>query len=135
MNKYKKAHMSAAAIYGALSYAQRRKVGCVVVIDGVLFTGYNGTPPGWDNRCETEDGSATLPHVIHAEQNALDKVMRSTMSSIGAEVFVTTAPCEMCAARLIGARVSAVYYADVYRTDAGLKLLQQAGIHTEQVEL
>lgn len=91
-DKFKRVHMAVAAQYAELSYAQRRKVGCVIVIDGMVFPGYNGTPEDWDNQCETEDGSKTLPEVIHAEQNALDKITRSTLSSVGASVFVTTAP-------------------------------------------
>lgn len=129
-----KAHMRVAAEYASLSYANRRKVGCVIVLDGVVFPGYNGTPSGWDNACEVPDGSATLPHVIHAEQNALDKVTRSTFSSVGASVFVTTAPCIECAKRLHGARVSAVYYQDVYHNEDGLNFLRDAGIPVYQIK-
>jgi dCMP deaminase len=127
--------MKVAHVYSELSYAKRKKVGCAIVIDGMVFPGYNGTPPGWDNRCETEDGSTTLPEVIHAEQNALDKLVRSTIGSTGADVFVTTAPCGPCALRLIGAQVRAVYYSEIYRSDAGLILLRRAGIPFELVEV
>ena len=83
-DKFKRVHMQVAEQYARLSRAERRQVGCVIVIDDIVVPGYNGTPTGWDNRCETADGSATLPEVIHAEQNALDKIIRSTMSSEGA---------------------------------------------------
>lgn len=126
--------MSLAEQYARLSYAQRRQVGCVIVIDGIVVPGYNGTPSGWDNCCETADWSATLPHVIHAEQNALDKITRSTLSSVGASVFVTTAPCIECAKRLAGARVKAVFYRDIYRNEDGLEHLRKAGIHVERIE-
>jgi dCMP deaminase len=132
--RLKLAHMRAAGVYAELSYAQRRKVGCVVVKgDTIVAIGYNGTPPGWDNACEGVDGK-TIPEVIHAEQNALDKIMRSAVSSEGASVFVTTAPCIECAKRLLGARVKEVFYRDVYRTEEGLYFLQRAGIHTERIE-
>lgn len=127
------AHMAAAEIYAQLSYATRRKVGCVIVkADTIIAIGYNGTPPGWNNACEGEDGK-TVAEVLHAEQNALDKIVRSTVSSEGATVFVTTAPCMECAKRLMGARVLKVYYRDVYRSDDGLKFLEQSGIQTEKV--
>ena len=127
--------MRAAFVYGALSYAVRRKVGCVVVQDdNVIAIGYNGTPPGWDNRCEGDDG-LTLPEVLHAEQNALDKLVRGGADSVGADVFVTTAPCVHCAKLLLGARVGAVYYSNVYRNEDGLNLLKRAGIPTERVEV
>lgn len=133
-DKFKRVHMRVAEDYAQLSYANRRKVGCVIVIDGIVVPGYNGTPEGWDNTCETADGSATLPDVIHAEQNALDKVVRSTLSSVGASVFVTTAPCIECAKRLHGARVSEVFYREVYRSEEGIEFLRRAGIHVEQVK-
>lgn len=126
--------MRVAEDYAQLSYANRRKVGCVIIIDGIVVPGYNGTPEGWDNNCETADGSATLPDVIHAEQNALDKIVRSTLSSVGASVFVTTAPCIECAKRLHGARVREVFYREVYRSEEGIEFLRRAGIHVEQVK-
>lgn len=126
--------MKVAQAYAGLSYAQRRQVGCVIVIDDIVVPGYNGTPAGWDNRCEVPDGSATLPEVIHAEQNALDKIVRSTLSSVGASVFVTTAPCIECAKRLQGARVREVFYRDVYRNEDGIEFLRRAGIHVERVD-
>ena len=99
--KFKIAHMMAAQAYAGLSYAERRKVGCVIVKDETIIgIGYNGTPPGWDNQCETN--GVTKPEVLHAEQNALDKVIRGTISSVGASVFVTTAPCIECAKRILG---------------------------------
>ena len=132
-DKYKRIHMQVAEQYAQLSYAKRRKVGCVIVIDDIVIPGYNGTPAGWDNCCETPDGNTTLPEVIHAEQNALDKIVRSNMSSVGASVFVTTAPCIECAKRLLGAKVKEVFYVDIYRSTAGVEFLERAGIHTEQI--
>lgn len=132
-DKFKRVHMQVAEQYARLSRAERRQVGCVIVIDDIVVPGYNGTPTGWDNRCETADGSATLPEVIHAEQNALDKIIRSTMSSEGASVFVTTAPCIECAKRLLGARVKEVFYRDVYRNEDGLDFLARGGIHIERI--
>lgn len=133
-DKFKKAHMQVAEIYADLSSAERRKVGCVVVKDDTIIAiGYNGTPPGWDNDCEDE-WNKTRPEVIHAEQNALDKITRGTISSVGSSLFVTTAPCIECAKRIFGAGIREVFYREVYRTDDGLQFLQKAGINTEKVE-
>ena len=132
--KFKRIHMDVAEQYARLSYAQRRQVGCVIVIDDIVVPGYNGTPAGWDNSCEVPDGSATLPEVIHAEQNALDKITRSALSSVGASVFVTTAPCIECSKRLQGARVKEAFYRDVYRNEDGIGFLRRAGIHVERIE-
>ena len=52
-DKFVQAHMKVAKIYADLSYAKRKKVGAVIVRDDrILSIGYNGTPAGWDNRCE-----------------------------------------------------------------------------------
>lgn len=132
--RLKRAHMQVANIYAQLSYAVRRKVGCVIVKgDTIVAIGYNGTPAGWDNACEGSDGK-TLPEVLHAEQNALDKLVRSTTSSEGSSVFVTTAPCIECAKRLHGARVKEVFYKEIYHSDAGLQFLGQVGIKVEKVD-
>lgn len=128
------AHMEAAQAYAKLSRASRRKVGAIIVKDGsTIGIGWNGTPPGWDNSCEGPDGH-TLPEVIHAEQNALDKIMRSTNSSVGAVLFVTTAPCEECAKRIIGAQIAAVFYREEYRNADGLALLARDGIGAVQLK-
>ncbi len=133
-DRIKRAHMRAAGVYASLSYAQRRQVGCVIVKDDTIIAiGYNGTPPGWDNACEDRATGATLPEVIHAEQNALDKIIRSSTSSVDAHVFVTAQPCIECAKRLLGARIRAVYYRDAYRNEDGVDFLRKAGIHVEQV--
>jgi dCMP deaminase len=132
-DKFKRVHMQVAEQYARLPRAERRQVGCVIVINDIVVPGYNGTPTGWDNHCETADGSATLPEVIHAEQNALDKIIRSTMSSEGASVFVTTAPCIECAKRLLGARVKEVFYRDVYRNEDWLDFLVRGGVQVERI--
>lgn len=133
-HSHKLAHMKAAVGYAQLSYARRLKVGCIIVThDDLIVRGYNGTPPGWDNNCENEDLSASLPYVIHAEQNALDKMVRSVVSSVGASVFITHSPCLECAKRLLGAQVGAVYYQMRYRSDEGLDFLAKAGMYTEQL--
>lgn len=129
------AHLNAAEAYAAMSHANKHKVGAVIVLpDGTTTIGYNGTPPGWDNACEDEQGR-TKPDVIHAEQNALDKVTRSTNSSVNSVLFCTRAPCLECAKRLQGAGAIAVFYRETGRNSLpGLAHLEQAGIFTKQIE-
>lgn len=121
------AHMTAAYAYADLSYCDRRQVGCVLVKDGsIIAIGYNGTPVGAENVCEGCDGT-TKPSVVHAEDNALRKLIRRAESSIGCYVFITTAPCIQCAEKLIAAGVAGVYYDTVYHNDKGIKYLQDRG--------
>ena len=89
-------YMQNAYQFAKLSYAQRRKVGCVIVKDHqVISFGYNGMPHGFNNACEVDD--TTKPEVLHAESNAIMKVAKSTMSCEGAELYTTTCPCFGCA--------------------------------------
>lgn len=47
-------YMNTAEQFAQLSYARRLKVGAVVVRDHMIISiGYNGTPSGWDNNCES----------------------------------------------------------------------------------
>jgi len=127
-------YMQNAYQFAKLSYAERRKVGCIIVKDHqVISFGYNGMPHGFNNVCE--DGNITKPAVLHAESNAIMKVAKSTMSCEGAELYTTTCPCFGCAKLIIQAGISNVYYTEDYRDMSGVELLQQAGIIVEQVNV
>jgi dCMP deaminase len=133
-HKFVQAHLKVAEIYAQLSYAKRRKVGCVVVKDDTIIAiGYNGTPSGYSNECEDENGN-THPEVIHAEQNALDKIIRSSLSSVDADLFVTCSPCLECAKRIHGARIRKVFYRDKYSSDIGINYLANVGVICEMVK-
>ena len=126
--KFAIAHMKAAYVYAELSYCKRRQVGCIIVKNNSpIAVGYNGTPSGDINCCEGEDG-LTLPSVVHAEDNALRKLTRSHHSAEGATVFVTTAPCGLCASRLVDAGVKRIYYGEIYRCAEVVEDLREKGI-------
>ena len=125
-----------------LSYAQRLKVGAVIVKDHrILSYGYNGTPAGFDNTCEIPadyavfyiDQTVTKPEVIHAEQNALMKVARSHDSTEGASMFITHSPCVDCAKLILQSGIREVYFIHAYRNDAGLKVLEAGGVTLHRV--
>lgn len=122
-------HMGAARAYASASHAKRRKVGAVITYNSSpVACGWNGTPPGHPNQCETDDGSATLPTVVHAEPNALDKL--KGLQLVGpVEMFVTCLPCPSCA-KLIAAntRVKHVFFSEVYRSLEGAKTLLDSGV-------
>lgn len=110
------------------SYATKRKVGAIAVKDGnVISMGYNGTPAGWDNRCEDENNK-TYPHVIHAESNLVGKLAQSNVSSRNCVVYTTTAPCLGCSMQLYLAGVSRVVYDSDYKNDDGIHFLNKVGI-------
>lgn len=116
------------------SYCQRRKVGAVIVKNGTpIAVGWNGTPSGEPNKCEADDGT-TLPHVVHAEDNALRKLTRGAESGQGATLYVTTAPCANCASRIADAGIVAVYYSESYSCTGGIEYLERHGIKVEKYE-
>ena len=117
-----------AKIWAENSYCKRRQVGAIVVKDKMIISdGYNGTPSGFENVCEDENG-LTKPYVLHAEANAITKIARSGNNSDGATLYVTSSPCIECAKLIIQAGIKRVVYSDAYRLNDGVELLQRAGI-------
>lgn len=97
-------------IWAENSYCQRRKVGALLVKDKMIISdGYNGTPQGFENVCEDEDGN-TKSYVLHAEANAITKVAQSSNSSKDATLYVTTSPCIECAKLIIQSGIKRVVF-------------------------
>jgi dCMP deaminase len=136
-SKLDEAYLDICKTWSKLSYAKRKKVGCIIVKDGAIISdGYNGTPKGFDNVCEIEyDGNLkTKDEVLHAESNAITKLAKSTQSSVGATMYITISPCLGCAKLIIQSGISRVVYKNFYRSDEGIQLLKQAKIKVEQYE-
>ncbi len=126
--KYDKAYLRMAQEWGKLSYCERRQVGAIVVKDRMIISdGYNGTPTGFENICEDDDGY-TKWYVLHAEANALSKVASSTQSSEGATLYITLSPCKECSKLIHQSGIKRVVYQIAYKDDSGLKFLNKAGV-------
>ena len=133
-HKFDHAYLEMAEVWSRNSYCKRRKVGALLVKDRTIISdGYNGTPSGFENICEDEDG-VTKPYVLHAEANAITKVAKSGNSSEGATLFVTASPCAECAKLIIQAGIRRVVYRDAYRLTDGIDLLKRAGIEIEPAQ-
>lgn len=121
-------YLRMARIWSENSYCERRKVGALVVKDKMIISdGYNGTPSGFENVCEDEN-NLTKPYVLHAEANAITKLARSSNNSDGSTLYVTAAPCIECSKLIIQAGIKRVVYAEKYRFDDGINLLEKAGV-------
>lgn len=133
----KEYYLSVARKTASRSKAKRLQVGAVLVsTERMMAIGYNGTPSGSDNACEDigPDGDlVTKPEVIHGEINALFKFLNSGTSSVGSTMFITHAPCLECSKSLYLAKVSAVFYDNEYRSNAGIEFLKARGIRVEQI--
>ncbi|MCR5760334.1 MAG: dCMP deaminase family protein [Bacteroidales bacterium] len=135
MSKFDEKYLRMAKIWASNSYCKRRQVGALLVKDNMIISdGYNGTPSGFENVCEDENG-VTKPYVLHAEANAITKVARSGNSAAGATLYVTASPCMECSKLIIQSGISRVVYADEYRLDDGIKILKRAGIEVEKLEV
>ena len=134
MNKFDDKYMQMAAIWATNSYCKRRQVGALLVKDRMIISdGYNGTPSGFENICEDENG-VTKPYVLHAEANAISKVAKSGNSAEGATLYVTASPCLECAKLIIQSGIRRVVYRDEYRLTDGVDLLRRAGIEVGKID-
>ena len=129
--KFDQRYLQMARIWAQNSYCQRRQVGALVVKEGMIISdGYNGTPSGFENVCEDDNG-ITKPYVLHAEANAITKLARSSNNSDGATIYITASPCIECANLIIQAGIQRVVYGEKYRLTDGIELLERAGIEIE----
>ena len=121
-------YLRMARVWAENSYCKRRQVGALVVKNKMIISdGYNGTPSGFENICEDENG-ITKPYVLHAEANAITKLACSSNNSDGSTLYVTAAPCIECAKLIIQAGIKRVVYGEHYRLEDGIDLLKKANI-------
>ena len=135
MQKFDRSYLKMAEVWAENSYCKRRKVGALIVKNNMIISdGHNGTPSGFENVCEDENG-VTKPYVLHAEANAITKVAKSGNSSEDSTLYVTASPCLECSKLIIQAGIKRVVYKDAYRLQDGPDLLKKAGIEVEQVDI
>lgn len=123
----------------AESLSERHQVGAIVVTPtGMISVGWNGTPSGLDNCCESreivmEDGKArykSKPETIHAERNAIDKMTRQGVPTSGSVLFVSRAPCFECGKALHGLGLKYILYQEDHDDMRGVELLRATGTPT-----
>lgn len=110
----------------------RLKVGCVITdehYERVLGLGFNGGARGQSDLPESDIPGAS--QLIHAEVNALIKCDNTVQNKV---VFLTHAPCKICAKMLVNARVKEVYYNEIYRDVTGLEILKNANVKVTKYE-
>lgn len=131
--KYDKAYLRIAREWSKLSHCKRKQVGALIVKDRMIISdGYNGTPTGFENYCEDEEGY-TKWYVLHAEANAILKVASSAQSCSGATLYITMSPCRECSKLIHQAGITRVVYQVDYKDNSGLDFLEKAGVLIQQV--
>ncbi len=127
-NKYDKAYLKIAREWAQLSYCNRKKVGAIIVKDRMIISdGYNGTPSGFENFCEDQEGY-TKWYVLHAEANAILKVARSTQTCDGSTLYITLSPCKECSKLIHQSGIKRVVYHQDYKDTEGIEFLKRAGV-------
>ena len=135
LNKYDRAYLRIAKEWSLLSYCKRKQVGAIIVRDRMIISdGYNGTPSGFENCCEDNDG-LTNWYVLHAEANAILKVARSTQTCEGATLYITLSPCKECSKLIHQSGIKRVVFQTGYKDTSGIDFLVKAGVIVEQIEV
>jgi len=131
--KFDKAYLRIAREWSKLSHCNRKQVGALIVKDRMIISdGYNGTPSGFENYCEDEEGY-TKWYVLHAEANAILKVAGSTQSCKDATLYITMSPCKNCSKLIHQSGISRLVYQIDYKDNSGLEFLERAGVELEQI--
>lgn len=132
--RYDKAYLRMAKEWGKLSHCKRKQVGAIIVKERMIISdGYNGTPTGFENCCEDDEGY-TKWYVLHAEANAILKVASSTQSCKGATLYITLSPCKECSKLIHQAGIVRVVYSEAYKDNSGIKFLEKAGVQIDLIE-
>ncbi|MFM7021403.1 MAG: deoxycytidylate deaminase [Flavobacteriales bacterium] len=126
--RYDIAYLKMALEWAKLSHCTRKKVGAIIVKNGMIISdGYNGTPSGFDNVCEN-DNNETHWYVLHAEANAILKLAKSTNSGEGATLYITLSPCKDCSKLILQSGIKRVVYMNAYKDDEGIAFLSKSDI-------
>jgi dCMP deaminase len=132
--RYDIAYLKMAQEWGKLSYCKRKQVGALIVKDNMIISdGYNGTPTGFENNCEDDEGN-TKWYVLHAEANAILKVASSTQSCEGATLYITLSPCTNCSKLILQAGIKRLVYHQEYKDNSGVKFLEKAGVSISYIK-
>lgn len=124
VSKFDIAYLKMAKEWANLSYCKRRQVGALIVKDRMIISdGYNGTPSGFENCCEDQEGK-TIWYVLHAEANAILKLARSTQSAKEATLYLTLSPCKECSKLILQSGISRLVYLEEYSDNAGIEFLK-----------
>lgn len=133
--KYDTSYLKMAREWANLSYCERKQVGALIVKDKMIISdGYNGTPSGFENVCETDLGN-TKWYVLHAEANAILKVAKSTQSTEGATLYQTLSPCQDCSKLIHQSGIKRVVFIKKYKDTSGVDFLMKAGVKVSHIPL
>lgn len=116
--------MKTAFLFADESKCVSYHVGAVIVKDKrIISIGYNGTPPSLPNCDEVFDRNNfdreahhhwSKDNEIHAEMNALAFAAKTNIETEGADMYITTSPCNDCLKNISMTGIKNVYYLYLY---------------------
>jgi dCMP deaminase len=123
----------------------RRRVGAVLVKDKqILATGYNGAPSGIAHceeagclRQELKVPSGQRHEIcrgLHAEQNVLLQAARHGVSVKGSILYITNAPCVICAKMIINAGIKEIIISGDYPDKMAIDFLKEAKVKLRRID-
>jgi dCMP deaminase len=134
-NRYDVVYLKMAKEWSNLSYCDRKKVGALIVKNGMIISdGFNGSPSGWDNSCETDE-CVTHWYVIHGEANAILKCAKHGQSCDGATIYQTHSPCKDCSKLILQSGIKRMVYIEDYKDMDGIEFLRASGIKVDKIEI
>ena len=127
-------YLKMAKTWSELSYCNRKKVGALIVKNGMIISdGFNGTPSkSKPNVCENVDGD-THWWVLHGEANAILKCAKHGQSCDEATLYQTHSPCKDCSKLILQAGIKRVVYIEDYKDLEGIELLLESGIIVDKI--
>ncbi len=104
----------------------KMKVGAVLVTadnESVLSVGYNGDERGGSNMRESMETGCSM--FVHAEVNCVTKM--NYVDQRPRKIYLTHAPCTVCAKVIINARIEEVIYMNLYCSDVkGIEIINRS---------
>ncbi len=132
-DRYDRAYLRMVLEWAKLSHCSRRQVGALIVKEGqIIADRYNGTPSGFNNCCENDNGE-THWYVLHAEANAIMKVARSVNSARNSTLYLSLSPCKDCSKLVHQSGIKRLVFIDDYKDMSGVDFLKEAGVEVVQI--
>lgn len=121
----------------------RQVAAMAVTVDGVMLVAYNKHYPhehapyiDGDPRDSFKPGEfIEITSALHGEQALIAEAAKQGISLDGADLFVTTFPCSLCASPIVVAGFKKVYFTGGYSNLNGQKTLRCHGVELIYVEL
>ena len=116
--------LKSAFLLGQESKCVSKKVGAIIAHDRrIISTGYNGTPPKFENCCDhfdpnnfdrEEHHAWSKLYEVHAEMNAILFAAKHGIATEGSEMYTILQPCDDCLKNITAAGIKKIYYVYPY---------------------